>query len=345
MAFNERFDLPYVSGGATFGELVTSERLRELSSFPRDTLLDLLGDVYRGVSGYKRSGVVNGLVASCAPANGTIYISRGLGLSYSLTEDIRPVVNESPASVVLEAPDATHPRLDLIVARKLAEPVEADFATRQIMLASGVKSTLRLPAKLDEGCTFHVVKGSAAAEPTVTNGSLGDVPIAVVRVLAGAAHPILAADLFDVRSFLSPRVGGTSEYKCHARMDSFGDITTQVEFVTDPSIRVDTALAPVAFGKYEMILAVPKAFGTHGSEYFDADYLQMLIATADSGITMTRENVYASETTTGTLPSAVYLKNLIQIGHYSDQVTPGTMAAAGIIDGQLHLTASFLRTD
>jgi len=276
MGNQNRYDYPWISGDASFGELVTSDKLRALTSYPRDTLLDLLGDVYRGYSEVKRSAVIAGLAPSL-PGGLDVTIQRGLALSYSPVLDvtgllaIRPVVVETVFTLTLAARPGANSRYDLVVLRP--NSVLADYALRQTMDSSGVKSTQNLPGKWDEGYSYYVYQGVAAAFPVVIPGAIGEVPVAVIEVPAGAAPLVL----HDIRSFLRPRVGGKSAYQFTATLAA-GAVGALVEVVTDPTIRVFQSITKVGatVGAYLFQLTWPLVQGTHPSELFGTSTMPVM---------------------------------------------------------------------
>ncbi len=267
MGMEHRFSYPYVSGDSTFGELVTALKLQQLGSYPRDTLLDLLGDLLcRKADGTKDSGVVSGMaVTPSATVEGLLHVETGLALYYSLAQDvagnlaISPIVcnsGEAESWVTLEAPDSTNNRYDLIVARPAG--ALADYATRQVMLADGSKSTQNLPARYGEGVLVVAIPGTPAASPVAPDPTLGDVVLASVLVTADSApHVIPANCVFDAREFLSPYVGGVNEYQVTAKGSADGSLEDIVERVSNPSIHVATSIARSAEGAYAVTLEIP----------------------------------------------------------------------------------------
>lgn len=293
-----RWDYPYITGDAASGELVTADKLRNLAVYPRNSILSLLQETLHGGSdvsgipngGAPRSGVIKGMSPTSSLTPGSVAIASGLAMSYQAAEDAAgrlgyyPIVHPSLTEVHLADPDAANPRYDLIVARP--NGALSEFAVRQIMLANGTKTTSSLPYRWDESYTFHVYTGIPAGVPTVPNGVIGDVPIAVVRLPAGAGPIVFilgtggAATLYDVRSFLAPRVGHASQYLVSGYLGAAtAAVTTSiVERITDPTIRIPTAWADfqtagpgTETGQYSVELCWPKVFGTHSTSLFNQD--------------------------------------------------------------------------
>ncbi len=264
MGYEKRWDYPWHSSG----EVVTAEKLRLLATAPRDSVLDLLGDLYVAPSGIKRSGVVSGFGVSPTVANMTLHVGRGLGFAYNPVKDvlgqlaIEPVVNEAPQSVVLEAPDGTNPRYDLIVARPAAS--QGDYQTRSVRLSDGTLTTQSLPQWWDVGCEIRAITGTPGVDPICPEGTLGDIPLAVVYVRPGAPHPIEASDVYDVRWWLRYHQAGPSQYVFSAKCNGTDSLSNINQYVTDPNISVAATISRTGVGSYTAVVQVlASALGTH----------------------------------------------------------------------------------
>lgn len=269
---------PFWSWYHTEGELVTAEKIRGMQTYILDTMLTMIGRLNRGYSEVQRSGVAEGLAPSANPGNQLVNINPGIAFRYNVVKDvlsvnpIDPIANLLIAPVAIANPNAANPRYDLIVAQP--NPALTNYAQRMLRLPSGVKQPQNLPGHMGMGVTFVVYTGFPQAIPVVPAGALGDVPLAVVLVPAGAGPAVIpAGDIFDVRVHLNPRTGGISAYQGFFITNAANPLATIVEAVTDPSIQIDTPIARFGAGVYRVILNVPEtAFGTHPTAPFESSH-------------------------------------------------------------------------
>lgn len=299
---NKRWNLIYRNAG----QLVTKDELQHIGEYPQLSILDFIGDLFRGYSDVRGSGVVRGFDVTPTANPREFTVGRGLGFGYDGTlGQIGPTVLESGLSATLDLTNEANDRLDLICLRPAWTYGES--AVRSYRAPTGALSNVLMNGSLVAGATIVQVKGTAAAVPAVTNGALYDIPIAVILVPAGAPGVIPAANIFDVRRYLSPRTGGASEYTASAVVDGGGAITNLVEVVTDPTIQIDTSLEYGALGLTEIscILSVPKCFGTHPSEYFSPT-LRPFTFSMISAISVVTAPVTAVTTSAVTHPVAVF---------------------------------------
>jgi len=300
MGYTKRF--AYVKRNS--GQLVTYTELENVGKFQRDTLLDILGDVFRGYATTPRNGVINGLAVTSTGAQ-TVSVARGIGLvrnpgGIAGANQVAPVVVEASFSIALSAPDATNPRYDLIVLRQ--NPTNSESAVRGFRASDGTLSTASCYGAVYESYDYHVYEGSPAGSPTVVNGTTTDLPIAVVKVAPGIPDVV-----YDVRGYLNPRVGGTSEYIASAEIDGGGSVIDLSETVTDPTIQIDTSLVYGALGLTEIscIVSIPKVFGTNPAEYFSSS-LRPYISSAVSALSVVANPSVATTAGTASHPTAVF---------------------------------------
>ncbi len=271
MAYKKRWD--YIKRNP--GQLVTYTELQNIGKYPRSSVIDFFSDLFRGYTGVKRSGVINGF--GCTPVLAGVRqlnISAGLGFYYNVildatTESYFPVVLEAPVTVTLDLTADANPRYDLICLQP--KESDADLASRSVRLSDGTLTTSNLYGERNVDAAAVIYTGTPNAVPVVPTGSLGDIPIAVVYVAGGAAGALAVSDIFDVRAYLNPRVGGVSEYVARFRVDNNNAVAEISEHLTDPTMRLSSAIAKSGqTGQYNFQVAWPRVFGTHGSELFAA---------------------------------------------------------------------------
>lgn len=247
------------------GQLVTSAELENIGKYQRNTQLDYLSNFFRGkYTGNPRPGVIHGFSATAISAQ-VVEIAPGLGFVVQTTSGepwYTAVVHEAAYQITLSAPDATHPRYDLIFAEQ--NEGLADYAVRSVRLSTGALRTDNLPGLMASGCTIDKIEGTPAASPVVPTCSPQRIPVAVVKV-APAAPDVIS----DVRSYLIPCSGETSEYRCMATLAA-GNVLQAFEDCTDPSIQIVEAFNRQAAGQYRARITYPRAFGclTGSSNYF-----------------------------------------------------------------------------
>lgn len=269
MGYGRRWDVAWQSSG----EIVTAEKLRTIGTATRDSVLDLLGDLWRGYSGAKRSGVVNGLDVTPASANMTLTVGRGLAFRYNVLLDvlgalaIEPIVLEANRNVVLPNPDPSNPRYDLIVARP--SQGYSDYATRSVRQPDGTLTTQSLPGWWAVDAELVVIQGTPASVPSCPNAQLGDVVLAAVYVTPGAPHTIPNDCIIDLRWWLPVCAwGDISEYRLRVKRTESGNYNYQ-QYTTDPALRPLASPTHGNTGVFIVYIGWPSALGRHPSELYD----------------------------------------------------------------------------
>jgi len=346
---NKRWNLIYRNAG----QLVTKDELQHIGEYPQLSILDFLGDLFRGYSNVRGSGVVRGFDVTPTTNPREFTVGRGLGFGYDGTlGQIGPTVLESGLSATLDLTNEADDRLDLICLHP--EWTYGESAVRSYRDPTGALSNVLMNGSLVAGATIVQVKGTAAAIPAVTDGAPYDIPIAVIKVPAGAPAVIPAANIFDVRRYLSPRTGGASEYLLSCTTDAAGVVTNLAEVVTDSTIQISTPFAyyppPPGTPEYLADIAFPKSFGTHPTEYFNTTRAVCSFSCWDAfGLNWLFSDVprVGNGPTTTLHPSSIYNNVRVLFEHYSDSASPGTLPLApdlvknGVISGKV----SLMRTD
>ena len=222
MASNvNRFDYKYHSTG----ELVTAQKLLDMQTRVRDSLLDYMTDMYRrktdalvpSTGNDKVPGVIAGMDYAAYSGTMQITIARGLCLT-SVSDQAIPIPNEVAQTVTLTVGHPTDIRFDTVYARFLHGT--ANVASRSVRLAGGTLSTQNLPADYDEGCTIGFVTGTAGSgvAPAVPL-TASDVPLFVVEVPATVTNT-LACTIWDIRRWLQPHAGGVHDLMVGFHVDT-----------------------------------------------------------------------------------------------------------------------------
>ncbi|MFC8584231.1 hypothetical protein ACFUGD_06700 [Streptomyces sp. NPDC057217] len=153
-------------GDASGGQTRTDTRLAPLGTFaPTGRLSTLSGIIPGSPTG---ATVLGGLsVAGTAPGSMTATVQPGRAVVQSTdAAGAYPVVLDSPLTLTFGDGNASNPRIDLVILRIYDTAVDALGETK---------------------AAIEIIQGAAAASPTVPNVPAGAIPLANVRVQAGAS--------------------------------------------------------------------------------------------------------------------------------------------------------------